>query len=212
MEVLSPSKRNALRKNLPAWIAPALSSIYTQPFSDPDWLFERKLSGERCTIYKQEDAVRLMSGRKNITPFFPEIAAALARQKGSFIVDGVMVAFEGRLSSFTLLQARMNTASPNQSIIKNIPVYLYLFDMMHGGDYDITDLKLLTRKDILETLVNFEDPIRISPYKTEEGVNYFNAACEEGWAGIIAKNMNSPYESGRTKNWLEIPCERTVEK
>ena len=212
MEVLTPSKRSVLKKNLPAWIAPTLSSIRAHPFSDPDWLFEKKLSGERCTIYKQEDDVRLMSGRKNITHFFPEIAAALRRQKGSFIVDGEIVALESGLPSFARLQARMNTASPSRAIVKNFPVYLYLFDMMHGGDYNITDLKLLTRKDILATLVDFEDPIRMSPYKTEEGVSYFNAACEEGWAGIIAKNMSSPYESGLTENWLEIPCQRCVKK
>lgn len=211
MEVLTPSKRNVLKKNLPARIAPALTSICAQPFSDPDWLFERKLIGERCIVYKQEDAVRLMAGRKDITHFFPEIVAALGRQKGSFIVDGEIVAFDGKLPSFTRLRARMNITSANRAI-RNTPVYLYLFDMMHGGDYNITDLKLLTRKDILETLVDFEDPIRISPYKTEEGVNYFNAACEEGWAGIIAKNMNSPYESGLTENWLEIPCHLSVKK
>ena len=208
MEVLTSSKRNSLKKNLPAWIAPALSSICSQPFSDPDWLFEKKLSGERCTVYKQEDVVRLMSGRKDITLFFPELARALARQNGSFIVDGEIVALGDQLPSFTRLQARMNTASPNQGTIKEIPAYLYLFDMMHGGDYDITDLKLLTRKDILETLVDFEDPIRIMPYKIEEGVSYFKAACEGGWAGMMAKNMNSPYEGGHTTNWLEIPCEK----
>ena len=34
-------------------------------------------------------------------------------------------------------------------------------------------------------------------------------ACAEGWEGVIAKRLDSPYEQKRSKHWLKMKCELT---
>jgi hypothetical protein len=75
---------------MPAWVEPQLATLTRQRFSGPDWLFERKLDGERCLAFASEADVRLMSrSRHEITGTFPEIVPALAAQRSAdFVVDG----------------------------------------------------------------------------------------------------------------------------
>ena len=67
-------------------------------FSDPDWIFERKLDGIRCIAIRDGGPVKLLS--RNDLPLngrYPEIAAALeAEPCERFAVDGEVIAFEGR--------------------------------------------------------------------------------------------------------------------
>jgi bifunctional non-homologous end joining protein LigD len=40
---------------------PMLATLAKRPFSDPGWLFERKLDGERCGALRESGRVRLLS-------------------------------------------------------------------------------------------------------------------------------------------------------
>lgn len=47
------------KRNHPGWMEPMLATLAHDPFSDPDWIFERKLDGERCLAFRngvREDA------------------------------------------------------------------------------------------------------------------------------------------------------------
>ena len=74
----------------PDWAAPMLATLTGRRFSDPNWIYERKLDGERCLAFGATDRVRLISrNRKRIDAHYPEIAEALAAQGADgFIVDG----------------------------------------------------------------------------------------------------------------------------
>lgn len=194
MEILTPSKRDSLKRYLPDWIEPTRTSHRQKSFSGPDWLFERKLDGIRCISYKQGNDVRLLSAEKDdITSEFPQIAAMLKLQRGNFIADGEIVV--GGLPAADFLP----------SVAKK-PSYV-LYDMMHGGDYDLKGLRLRTRKEILKTLLTFEGPLHYCAHVDRDGRRFYEEACAKGWAGIVAKNINSTYESGVSTNWLEVPCE-----
>ena len=63
---------------MPSWVEPQLATLTRERFSSPDWIFERKLDGERCLAFADRDGVRLLSrSQHDITRTFPEIAAAL---------------------------------------------------------------------------------------------------------------------------------------
>jgi ATP-dependent DNA ligase len=82
---------------MPSWAKPQLATLTHERFSGPDWVYERKLDGERCLAFAGPDGVRLLNrNQRDITSTFPEIAGALAeRRHTNLIADGEIVAFEG---------------------------------------------------------------------------------------------------------------------
>src|SRR3954463_6313245 len=91
-------------------------------FDDPDWIVERKLDGYRCLAFRDGARVALESrNRLSLNARYPEIAAAgEARPCGRFGIDGEVVAFAGRRSSFEALQRRAHDP--------RVRVFLYVFD------------------------------------------------------------------------------------
>src|SRR6056297_568782 len=101
-------KSKVKKKNQPDWISPMLATLTDKRFSDKDWIYERKLDGERCLVFKKGKEVNLMSrNKKKLNKIYPELLEALENQKYDFIVDGEIVAFENDKTSFSQLQQRM---------------------------------------------------------------------------------------------------------
>src|SRR5437660_12039632 len=77
----------------PDWVPPTRATLTARRFSDPAWLFERKLDGERCLGYRRGGDVRLLSrNRKRLDDAYPEVAEALGRETESdLVVDGEIV-------------------------------------------------------------------------------------------------------------------------
>ncbi len=84
------TRQSAPADKPPSWVEPELATLTRDRFSDPAWIFERKLDGERCLGFADSGGVRLMSrSRTEITTTFPEVAQALAAQRGGdLVVDG----------------------------------------------------------------------------------------------------------------------------
>ena len=87
-------------------IEPMKAVLSDEPFSDPGWIFERKLDGIRCLAFKADGRVRLRSRNDlSLNGRFPEIAEALQADPASnLVVDGEVVAFDGAQTSFARLQ------------------------------------------------------------------------------------------------------------
>jgi bifunctional non-homologous end joining protein LigD len=194
---------------LPAWLEPELATLTRDRFSDPAWIFERKLDGERCLAFADGGEVRLMTRNQHqITSTFPEIAGALAAQHSDdFVVDGEIVAFDKTQTSFARLQHRLGVIRPARDLLAEAPAYYYLFDVLYTGGRDTRPLPLRERKQILHALLPFDDPVRFTQYRTTEGEAYYREACAKGWEGLIAKRADAPYRGGRTRDWLKFKCE-----
>ncbi len=204
----------ATQAGLPEWLEPELATLTSDRFSDPAWIFERKLDGERCLAYVAGGGqVRLMSrSQHQITSTFPEIAEALAAQaREECVVDGEIVAFEGSQTRFERLQQRLGVARPGKELLADVPVYYYLFDVLHAGGRDVRVLPLTERKQILRAALAFEDPLRFTEHRDTEGEAYYREACRDGWEGLVAKRADAPYRSGRTRDWLKFKCENGQE-
>jgi bifunctional non-homologous end joining protein LigD len=109
-------------------IEPMKAVLADKPFSDPNWIFERKLDGIRCLAIRDASGVALMSrtGRR-MNGEYPALVEALEREHSrDFIGDGEIVAFENGITSFSRLQRRGR---------ERVPVFLYLFDLpRHEGE------------------------------------------------------------------------------
>jgi bifunctional non-homologous end joining protein LigD len=197
------------RPDQPAWLDPELATLTQDRFSDPGWIFERKLDGERCLAFRSGAAVRLMTrNQKEDTTTYPEIAAALAAQPDAdFIVDGEIVAFDGGQTRFARLQQRLGVRHPEPQLLAEVPVWYYIFDVLWADGRDLRALPLRERKPILRGMLDFEDPLRFTEHRDADGEEYFRQACASGWEGVIAKRADAPYQAGRSRDWLKFKCD-----
>jgi bifunctional non-homologous end joining protein LigD len=196
------------RRAQPKWTQPMLATLTHDHFSDPDWIYERKLDGVRCLVFCKNGKVRMMSRNKNnMNATWPDLVDELeASQDGSFIADGEIVAFEGNRTSFARLQQRIGVEEASKARNTHVRAYLYLFDLLHVGRYDTTALPLRERKILLKKTVAFTDHVRFTPHRNEDGEPYLKEACRKGWEGLIAKDARAPYEHKRSKKWLKFKC------
>jgi bifunctional non-homologous end joining protein LigD len=181
-------------------IEPMKAVLSGTPFSDPDWIFERKLDGIRCLAIRDAGEVELMSRTaRRMNEQFPELVAALERQPArDFVVDGEIVAFANGVTSFARLQRRAR---------ERVPVFLYVFDIPRHEGEDLRGLPLRERKARLRKALDFEDPVRLNPHRNgEHGEELYEEACRKGLEGVIAKRADSPYRSGRSRDWLKLKC------
>jgi bifunctional non-homologous end joining protein LigD len=196
-----PAQERALlrRRRHPQWVQPMLATLTEDRFSDPDWLFERKVDGVRGLAFRRGSTVRLLSRNRLEMGRYPEIIEALAAQPADdFVVDGEVVAFHGRQTSFSRLQRR--------GLGVRTPVFFYAFDLLHLDGHDLTRLPVRRRKALLRRALRFGDRLRFLPHRLEYGERYHREACEKGWEGVIAKRGSAPYAHGRSGDWLKLKC------
>ena len=194
---------------LPATLPLMLASLTQDRFSDRDWFFERKLDGVRCLARRAKGgAVRLASrNEKDMTATFPEIAQALAEQsEAALLVDGEIVALQGRRTSFERLQGRLGIIDPDAARATGIAVFYYVFDILHLDGDDTRKLPLRERKQLLRSALTFTDPLRFSAHRVGAGEQMYREACARGDEGVMAKRAAAPYVGGRSKDWLKFKC------
>jgi len=201
------------RRDHPDWMAPMLAVLTDARFSDPDWIFERKLDGERVLAFRHGDDIRLMTRNRNdVTSTYPELAEALLDQPArDFVADGEAVAFDGDVTSFSRLQGRIQIRDADRARDSGIAVRLYLFDLLHLDGHDLTGQPLRDRKAALFRAMTFADPIRYAAHRNEKGEAFFREACQKGWEGLIAKDATAPYHHGRSRDWLKFKCAKGQE-
>jgi bifunctional non-homologous end joining protein LigD len=203
----------AQKAGQPDWLEPELATLTQDRFSDPAWLYERKFDGERCLAYRDGGRLRLMTrNQKQVSGTYPELADALAAQDhGDFIVDGEVIAFDGAETSFSRLQQRLGQHSPGPALVASVPVFFYLFDVLWADGRDVRARPLLERKEILQGLLAFGDPLRFTEHRTQDGEAYYAQACASGWEGLVVKRADSPYRAGRSRDWLKFKCQNNQE-
>ncbi len=196
---LSADERALLRRApLPERVEPMKAVLTEERFSDPAWIFERKLDGIRCVAIRDGRRARLLSRNDlSLNSRFPEVAAALEDDAGAAVLDGEVVAFDGARTSFARLQQRGE---------RDVAVFYYVFDLLHLAGRDTTALPLSARKRLLRGAVAFQDPIRLTPHRNRDGEALFREACRRGWEGLIAKRRDAPYTHGRSGDWRKFKC------
>jgi DNA ligase D-like protein (predicted ligase) len=203
------SARSLLRRTpQPDWVPPMLATLTDRRFTDPAWIFERKLDGVRCLAFRQGSRVRLLSrNRESANSSYPEVVDALAAQElDEFVVDGEIVAFDHGRTSFERLQHRMHVRDPERARRTGVAVFLYAFDVVHAGGYDCTRLPLRARKAALRSALRTGGALRFSSHRNADGEAFYEEACGKGWEGLIAKRADSTYQGRRSPDWLKFKC------
>jgi bifunctional non-homologous end joining protein LigD len=167
----------------PDWVEPMAATLTQERFTDPEWIFERKLDGIRLLAFKNGGDIRLLS-RNRLPQHLPAIRDAIAQLPvGDVILDGE-VTWGARTVSY------------------------HVFDIMRLDDRDVTSLPLGRRRALLGDLP-LQPPLHRVASLTDE--KPWERACSEGWEGVIAKRRDSVYEHRRSPHWLKMKCEASQE-
>ena len=207
------AKTGLQRRPQPKWVAPMLATLTDERFSREGWLFEPKWDGERCLAFRRGRDLSLLSrNRILLNAKYPEITMALDREPcNSFIADGEIVTFKNGVTSFAKLQQRMQIEHPSPDLLRRVPVWFYLFDLLYLDGYDTRRVPLRYRKEILRNTFDYKASLRFTEHRETQGEAYYRKACRLGWEGVIAKDGESEYVSRRTRDWLKFKCSKAQE-
>ncbi|EJB02860.1 DNA polymerase LigD-like ligase domain-containing protein [Rhizobium leguminosarum bv. trifolii WSM597] len=203
-----PAQSQLLLDPMPARIEPCLALLKSRPPKGPQWTFEVKWDGYRLAVHIEPSGVRILTrGGHDWTERFPAILAEAKRVPVSTaILDGeaVVLDAQGR-SDFGMLQQSLGGRGGKRTSRDAI---FMAFDLLYFDGHDITGTELVSRRHLLEGLVppGGEEAIRLSEEIDADGEKLLRIACEHGLEGIIAKDRNSPYRSGRLGDWVKIKC------
>ncbi len=178
--------------------------------------FEYKYDGMRIQAHVGRERTVLYSRRlENLTDQFPDVIDAIntAFHGESGIFDGEAVPVDintGELLPFQMVSHRRGRKHNITKAVEEIPVVLFLFDVLYLNGEDMTAKPYPERRRALEEWVEETERVkfarRIVSSDIEEIKNFFNRAIEDGCEGLVAKNVGeeSIYRAGaREFLWIK---------
>jgi len=189
--------------DLPDFIAPQLCETLERPPAGKNWLHEIKFDGYRIQMRVANGAVTLKT-RKGLdwTAKYPEIAKA-ASELPDCIIDGEICALDDNgAPDFAALQAALSEGTTGNLVY-------FAFDLLFEGGDDLRPNPLTDRKARLqELLVGATDNVRVRYVEHFEtgGDAVLRSACKLSLEGIVSKQADAPYQSGRSDTWAKSKC------
>ena len=195
-----------VRSPLPKFVEPQLCLLVERPpAAAGGWAHEIKLDGYRLQL-RVEDGNAVLKTRKGLdwTAKFDSIARA-ARGLPDCIIDGEACALnEQGAPDFAALQAALSEGRTDALVF-------FAFDLMFAPGEDLRRLSLVERKHRLRKMLESQPKmttahIRYLDHLETAGDEVLQAACRFSLEGIISKQLDAPYRSGRSGSWLKSKC------
>lgn len=190
----------------PRTFKPMLATLIDKVFDEPGWIYEVKWDGYRAVGMINKGKVELISrNNKSFNDKFYPVTNALRRWRINAIVDGeVVVVNKQGMADFGALQNWRSEADGH--------LLYYIFDILWLNGYDLEDLPLTERREILRKNLPTDPVIRISEDFDTSASNFLRHAAKNGMEGIMAKKADSTYSQGsRSKEWLKIKAQKRHE-
>ena len=168
---------------------------------------EYKYDGIRAQVHIGKDSVKIYSRRlEDLTPNFPDIAQALREHfKGTeAIIEGECVAVDaetGYMQSFQEVTHRRRKHGMDDAV-KEVPVRIFMFDMLYVDGKDMTTTPYLQRRSALTEWFDISDNVKMSTmrivHSEDEGEEFFEEAITARCEGVMAKSISddSIYRAG----------------
>jgi DNA ligase-1 len=176
-----------------------------------DW----KIDGIRVQLHRTGPTVRVFSRTlDDITGRVPEIAAAaLTLRAQAAVLDGEAVALrpDGRPRPFQVTAAR--AASQPGADRQQVPLTLFLFDVLHLDGADLIDIPASERFELLRAVAPAELVIpRLVTAEVAAAEEFFAAAIARGHEGVVIKSVTAPYGAGRRGgDWVKVKPRHTLD-
>jgi bifunctional non-homologous end joining protein LigD len=197
----SYSRRQQSPDALP-YVEPIALVPRSDPFDDPDWIFEPKYDGFRGLAYSSSSGCEIRSRRdiplRRFDDLWTRVSEVLRGREA--ILDGEIVALDRKGKPvFDNLVRRMGF------------IAFAAFDLLWLDGQDLRGQPLARRKELLGSLL----PEDTGPlYKVlaieEHGRALFGAARRMDLEGIVAKRKADPYEPGTVWYRIANPAHRRI--
>ncbi len=180
--------------------------------------FEYKLDGARIQIHRRDNDVKIFSRRlSDVTDSLPEIDELAKSQihSSSFLIEGEVVAIskDGKPLPFQDLMRRFRRVHDIALLQKEIPLRLYLFDLLFLDDVELIDEPYTERWGKLASIApaNLVTP-RILTSERKDAETFLQDSLKAGHEGLMAKALTSSYTPGhRGKKWFKIKPTETLD-
>ena len=203
-------------------LATRVEDLDEVPLHMPGEMFvEYKYDGERVQFHRNARGERRAFSRRleDITHQYPEITAALhaALSAKTAIIEGEVVAIDPRTDMLQPFQRLMRRKRKHNiaHYQREIPVALFLFDLLLLNGRSLLAKPLIERKEALRRHLNVDRTIRIGTFirtaDMTEAEKYFHEAIRQGAEGVVIKGSASPYQAGH-RGWHWIKFKKEYEK
>ncbi len=180
--------------------------------------FEYKLDGARIQIHRSGNEVKIFSRRlSGVTDSLPEIVelAKTEIHSKSFLIEGEVVAIskDGKPLPFQDLMRRFRRVHGIALLQKEIPLRLYLFDILFLDGAELIDKPYTERWSKLTCIApaNLLTP-RILTSERKDAETFLQDSLKAGHEGLMAKALTSRYTPGhRGKKWFKIKPAETLD-
>jgi bifunctional non-homologous end joining protein LigD len=200
----------AVEAPLPDKLTPQLATLATGVPLTGTWLYEIKFDGYRilARIDKGKATLFTRNGH-DWSAKMPGLVREL-EQLGlqSAWLDGeIVVLADNGAPDFNALQQSFDHHTSSADIV------YFLFDVPFLGGYDLRDVELLNRRQVLRALLEERgtEHVRFSADFEADPASILSSACKMNLEGVIAKRADAPYASRRTETWLKLKCKQRQE-
>lgn len=170
--------------------------------------FEHKYDGFRILISCDGKNIRLFTRRlEEVTSQFPDVVEVVSNHvhAKSFILDSEAVGFDSENNKYLPFEAisqRIKRKYGIKELASKLPVEIKVFDILYLDGENKVDVPFIQRRKILEKIINpIKRKISLSEQiitdSEKEVEKFYHYALRMGEEGIMIKNLNSPYVSGR---------------
>ncbi len=190
---------------MPDFIAPQLCHLVDRPPNGAGWVHEVKFDGYRIQLRIEGGEVRLKTrAGLDWTHKFAAVAKA-AMTLPDAIIDGEVAALDDRgAPDFGALQAALAEEKTEDLIF-------FAFDLLFEGREDLREVALGERKARLQGMLKKlgkaeRKLIRFVEHLNTGGEAVLESACRMSLEGIVSKQLDAPYRSGRSDGWTKAKC------
>ena len=194
-------------KPYPFCLAYSLEKELPELGNEKEWQVEYKWDGIRGQIIKRDNEVFIWSrGEELVTQQFPELVAAVSQFTDDFVIDGEILAIkESSILLFNDLQKRLNRKNVTKKLLEEVPVGLYIYDILEWNGKDLREDSMQKRRRILEGLflqnsskiVYLSEIIGFTSWNELDELR--NKARDFNSEGLMLKKKDSVYHVGRKK-------------
>src|SRR5918995_4831939 len=173
-----------------------------------EWAYEPKYDGFRALAFVDGDEVFLQSRNgRPLRRYFPE----LELPSGRYVLDGELVILDddGR-EVFDALQNRLHPAESRvRMLAEQTPALFRAFDLLARDRSKLMAKPFSERRAALEEMIGKGKgsveltPLTESPKKAQPWLH--------GGEGVIAKQLDAPYQPGERKGMVKVKRVRTID-